>query len=403
MSWPKLKHVAEIEAGQAPPSNEVAELAQGLPFIQGNAEFGTVSPSPRLECETAPKRVRSGDILLSVRAPVGALNMADQCMGIGRGLAGIRPEKADRRFVWWWLHTQLTRLDEVSTGTTYRAVTAEDVGNLSFPESSFEEQRRIADFLDAETARIDQLILLRNKQLKVMSEALASVATRLRDLDRQGLYHENRSSWETVALRRIVEGVQTGTTPTELLLPGVEAACIPWYTPAALDDSLGLGPADKSVNLADVGNVPLFPAGSILIVGIGESLGKVAHLDHDATGNQQLTAIKTVETVDRRFVAWQLFGAREEIRHWAQYSRVRILNNDVLKAFRIAMPPLKVQVALRKELDVRLHELLSFVTATARFSDLAAERRQALITAAVTGQIDVTTARRFAPSESVSV
>lgn len=377
----RLKDVARIDSGQSPPSAEVVDLSDGLPFLQGNAEFGDQFPTARYECATSPKRARTGDILLSVRAPVGALNVADRPYGIGRGLASIRATSADSRFIWWWLHSQRTELDAVSTGTTYRAVTAEDIGQLRLLQLNIDEQRRIADFLDAETARIDRLVSLRNLQVSTLSQALRGQADRV-----------TGPEWQRTALRRIVDKVQTGTTPTEILQPP-NSGNIPWYTPAALGGTLDLNDFDKGIRKEDIHAVPRFPANSILIVGIGESLGKVADLDHEATGNQQLTAIRTSASVDRRFVGWRLFAAYEEIRTWAQYSRVRILNNDVLKSFTIPIPPFERQIKVRKELDHRLAHFTEFRDAAGRFSLLASERRQALITAAVTGKIDVTTAQ----------
>jgi type I restriction enzyme, S subunit len=240
-----------------------------------------------------------------------------------------------------------------------------------------DEQRRIADFLDAETARIDELVRLRNLQVDRLAEALRNEAVRIRNAD-----------WQPLPLRRIVDSVQTGTTPTELLLPA-DPDNIPWYTPTALGGTLDINDADKSVNKDDFHAVPRFPAGSILIVGIGESLGKVAELGQEATGNQQLTAITISGSADRRFVLWRLFAAYDEIRAWAQYSRVRILNNEVLKSFRIPLPSLEEQIRVRQDLDHRLAEFIGFRDVAARFSQLAGERRQALITAAVTGGISV--------------
>ena len=87
----RLKHCAAIEMGQSPPSARYSSLPEdGLPFLQGTADFGPESPSPRVYCELPTKVARAGDILLSVRAPVGALNLANQDVGIGRGLCAIR-------------------------------------------------------------------------------------------------------------------------------------------------------------------------------------------------------------------------------------------------------------------------------------------------------------------------
>src|ERR1700676_900166 len=107
----RLKDVARIDAGQSPPSSDVRDISHGLPFLQGNAEFGNRHPFPRYECASPPKQAQIGDILLSVRAPVGALNVTDRPYGIGRGLASIRARGSDSQFVWWWFHSQRPVLD----------------------------------------------------------------------------------------------------------------------------------------------------------------------------------------------------------------------------------------------------------------------------------------------------
>src|SRR5690349_19158184 len=94
-----LRYMATVLAGQAPPSDAVQDLSDGQPFIQGNAEFGERYPRAKYQCETATKVAEPGDLLISVRAPVGALNSADQRYGIGRGLAALRVRSGvDPRF-----------------------------------------------------------------------------------------------------------------------------------------------------------------------------------------------------------------------------------------------------------------------------------------------------------------
>jgi type I restriction enzyme S subunit len=297
-----------------------------------------------------------------------------------RGLVASVP--GDMRYFRYQLYGLRDELVARGAGSTFMELSTDALAAVPVMQPPLDEQCRIADFLDAETARIDELVSLRNLQVGKIFQALDSEARR-----------DTGPEWRRVALRRVVDTVQTGTTPTGFLQSSANSYNMPWYTPAALGGTLDLNEADRSVRREDVRQVPRFPSGSILIVGIGESLGKVADLDHEATGNQQLTAIKTSSSVDRRFVAWQLFAAYEEIRTWAQYSRIRILNNDVLKSFVISIPPIGRQIEVRRDLDRRLGYFREFRDAAARFSSLAAERRQALITAAISGQIDVTTAR----------
>lgn len=95
-----LGEVAEITMGQSPPGNTYNTEGVGSPFYQGIADFQERYPKRRVFC-TAPTRfAEEGDILLSVRAPIGRVNVATECCSIGRGLAGIRTmESADQPFL----------------------------------------------------------------------------------------------------------------------------------------------------------------------------------------------------------------------------------------------------------------------------------------------------------------
>ncbi|MFM7265891.1 MAG: restriction endonuclease subunit S [Cyanobium sp.] len=89
-TWRHLGDVAHIEMGQSPPSEHVSEQSDaGLPFLQGNADFSALHPHPQLWCKKPLKSANRGDILISVRAPVGAINLADQSYCIGRGLGKL--------------------------------------------------------------------------------------------------------------------------------------------------------------------------------------------------------------------------------------------------------------------------------------------------------------------------
>ena len=172
-----LKRVVRIVAGQSPPSDDVGDFkGSGLPFLQGNAEFGALHPLPRHQCTSPPKGAHTGDILLSVRAPVGALNIADRLYGIGRGLAAVRLMGIDARFAGWSLQERVDELRAIATGSTFEAVTAEDIGALKIRLPSDSEQRKIADFLDTETARLDALIEKKRRMVEVVAERYVSLA-----------------------------------------------------------------------------------------------------------------------------------------------------------------------------------------------------------------------------------
>ena len=89
----KLGEVAAIIMGQSPVFSTYNQSGIGLPFYQGKKDYGEINPTPRVWCSAPVKIVESGDILISVRAPVGSLNIANEKSCIGRGLAGIRGNK----------------------------------------------------------------------------------------------------------------------------------------------------------------------------------------------------------------------------------------------------------------------------------------------------------------------
>jgi type I restriction enzyme S subunit len=144
-------NIATVIAGQSPPSETYNETGQGLPFLQGNGDFSSVSPIPRLWCSAPAKTAAKGDALISVRAPVGEMNRADQEYAIGRGLAAIRAKDGcDPDFLHHALQRWRWSLQRVAQGTTFDAVTARHFAQLSVClPADRDEQAAIACILDA--------------------------------------------------------------------------------------------------------------------------------------------------------------------------------------------------------------------------------------------------------------
>ena len=138
---------AEVLMGQSPPSSVCSELGEGIPFIQGNAEFGVRHPAPRLKCSSPTRLAEAGDLLLSVRAPVGALNQAVEQTVIGRGLSALRFQPKDRGYAWHAVNWSSIALNRVAQGSTFVAVSRHDVEKLKIPWHG-EVNERIAYVLD---------------------------------------------------------------------------------------------------------------------------------------------------------------------------------------------------------------------------------------------------------------
>lgn len=158
----------EIIMGQSPPSECYNDEGRGVPFIQGNAEFGEIHPKPVKFTTDYPKTAKENDILVSVRAPVGDVNIADKTICIGRGVAAIRFTSDSYLFYFYLFQSIKKTLEIMSVGSTFKAVTLGDLKRLTLPRPPINEQRRIAEILgtvDKAIQKIDAAIA-RTERLK---------------------------------------------------------------------------------------------------------------------------------------------------------------------------------------------------------------------------------------------
>ena len=142
-----LSKIADILMGQSPPSSTYNQEGRGLPFFQGNQDFGERSPIIRTYC-TQPFRIsEQNDILISVRAPVGDVNLCSVKCAIGRGLSAIRPKKINVEFLFQYLKSCSRYWRKMEQGSTFKAVNKRDLERLLVPLPSIEEQKKIAGIL----------------------------------------------------------------------------------------------------------------------------------------------------------------------------------------------------------------------------------------------------------------
>lgn len=125
----KFSDIATFIAGQSPESQFYSET-EGTPFLQGNRTFGMFYPTIDTYTKKVTKTAHEGDILMSVRAPVGDLNFAPCDLCIGRGLSAINAKDGDNAFLFYALKYNIRALLNQSNGTTYDAVTGDDIRQM---------------------------------------------------------------------------------------------------------------------------------------------------------------------------------------------------------------------------------------------------------------------------------
>lgn len=157
-SWIKVGHAAHVEMGQSPPSEHYNQSRQGIPFYQGKTDFGRRHPTPRYWCSQPSKLAFKDDILISVRAPVGPTNVANEECCIGRGLAALRPhDGVDLEFFLLCLKSFESALASLGFGTTFVAINKKQLKSFPIPLPPLAEQHRIVAKVDELMALCDRL------------------------------------------------------------------------------------------------------------------------------------------------------------------------------------------------------------------------------------------------------
>ena len=167
--------------GQSPSSIFINEDSLGVPFLQANADFGDVTPQPHFWCTRPNKIASEDDLLLSIRAPVGEINIADQDYCIGRGLSSISFFGIDRTFGYYAIQQNLSFLHLRSQGSTFLAVNKKDVSELPLfvptGTAADKEQAKIAEVLTAIDAVIEKTKALIAKYQKIKEGMLQDLLT----------------------------------------------------------------------------------------------------------------------------------------------------------------------------------------------------------------------------------
>lgn len=192
-----LGDIANVTMGQSPKSEFYNSERQGVPFLQGNRTFGKRYPTFDTYTTKVTKIAHAGDVIMSVRAPVGDLNFAPADMCLGRGVCGIRMKNGNQDFLFYLLKYYMPWLLNRESGTVFGSVNRNDINGLEVEvPDDVDVQRRIARMLTMFDEKIEENDKI-NKNL--LQQAI--------ELYRQLV---SNSEWPTVTILDIAEKVAMG-------------------------------------------------------------------------------------------------------------------------------------------------------------------------------------------------
>lgn len=344
----KVSEVCEIIMGQSPPSDSYNDKGIGMPFFQGKSEFGELNPTPKWYCSSPIRLAEVDDILISVRAPVGDVNIANVNCCIGRGLAAIRPDKTKllTKFLFYVLKGKKREIENMGTGSTFKAISKKDLVNIKIPVPNIEIQKKIVNTFD----KAQELIDKRKAQIEALDQLTQSVF-----LEMFGDPRSNPKNFNKVSLGELFE-IKTGGTPSRNNKDYWNGD-IPWVKTTEVNENVIIQTEEfiSEEGLSN-SNAVLLPANTLLIAmyGQGKTRGRTAKLGIEATTNQACAALLPNTEIEQDFIWKQLIIQYEELRSLGRGGNQPNLNLNLVRQFEVIVPPDSMQrefVGIIKKID----------------------------------------------------
>jgi type I restriction enzyme S subunit len=413
----RLKFVATLNDETL---SETTDPDHELKYIDiGNVDsFGRVHEIASYAFSKAPSRarrkVRDGDVIVStVRTylqAIAPISDPEDNLVVSTGFAVARPNRdlLDTEFFKYALREPrfLYEVEARSTGISYPAINSTELADIQIQLPLLSTQRRIAAYLDAETAQMDSLVAEKEQMLKLLEEKRAAQTSHavIRGLNSRAPLKPSGlpwlgdipEHWMVRRLKQVCRRIDTGGTPSASYMENTSEGNFQWFTPGDFTSSDWLDDSRRKIPVEAIqdGEAKVFPAQSLLVVGIGATLGKVALSPSECSANQQINVLFDWYDTDPRFVLAALRSCKDLLWAYSNSATLPILNQERLGSIEVPVPPLEEQRAIVAHLTAERERTAGLEAALQDSIELLRERRRALITAAVTGQI---------PAEAISV
>jgi type I restriction enzyme S subunit len=345
----------------------------------------------------------AGTLLYSMYASLGKVAKLAVPAAINQAILAIQaaPATTDPEFLRHWLGFLEPTLGCFASSNTQENLNAAKVRGLPVSLPPLPEQRAIAAFLDRETAKIDGLVaeqqrlieLLKEKRQAVISHAVTKGLDPKAPMKPSGVewLGDVPAHWVTRKLTLAFHTIGSGTTPRSDNLAYYEPGEIPWVNTGDLTDG-ELSSCERLVSRVAIDDYPslrVYPAGSLLVAMYGATTGKLGLLGFDATVNQACCAFVGNDLIRTRFLFYWLLGYRAQLLSLASGGGQPNISQEVLRGLRVATPTPTEQDRIIEHLLRACDGADALIAEAESAIALLQERRSALISAAVTGQIDV--------------
>lgn len=358
--WKSLGEICEVVMGQSPSGNCIFNKDKNkdlIEFHQGKIAFSDkyINKSDFVTSDIR-KIAKKNFVVLSVRAPVGEVNIASEDIAIGRGLCSLNGIKINNEFLFFYLLTLKKYFNDNSTGSTFKAISTKTIKETKIPLPPLQEQERIVGILDESFAKIDESIKILEQDLlnldELMQSALQKAFNPLKDNAKEN--YKLPQGWEWKSLGEICF-ITDGTHKTpNYIKTGIPFLSVKNISKGFFDLSdvkyISLEEHNKLIKRAE----PEF--GDILICRIG-TLGKAIKisLEFEFSIFVSLGLLKPKVKIISDYLVYFLNSCF--IEGWIDNNKVgggthtAKLNLNILEKCPIALPPFKEQKKIASYLD----------------------------------------------------
>ena len=419
----QLGQVGEIIMGQSPPGETYNEHGDGLPFFQGVADFNYRHPTPRVFC-TAPSRIAlPGYILLSVRAPIGRVNIADRTCAIGRGLAIIRPKaQKDGRYLEFVLRMLEPTWHLIEGGgSVFGNATRRDLETLRIPwhenacerhaiahilgtlDDKIELNRRMSETLEGMARALFKAWFVDFEPVRAKLEgrwqagqSLPGLPAELYDLFPDRLVDselgEIPEGWEVGTINDICSSIENGGTPRRMETQYWNGS-IPWFKTGELTD----GPLlDSEEKITEIGlaksSCKLWPTKTILVaLYASPTVGRLGILETSATANQACSGLIAKANYGYLYLFYSLLFSRDRLQKIAVGAAQQNISQQVLRQHKIIIASSVIAQFFHRHVEAAYQYQVLLIAESRALAGL----RDALLPKLISGEMRVKDAERF--------
>lgn len=407
MSERSLKLVARITGGSTP-SPRASNWEGDTPFVTppdlNGLDGAEITATARTVTESALSQTRMvpRGVLVSCRAPIGHVGTASGSVTFNQGCKSIEPEGGDLRFLAYVLVAKRSEMQALGRGTTFLEISGQQLGDLKVPWPPLPTQRRIADYLDRETAQIDAMAgaldglvaRLKERRSAVITHYVTGGHTQRRAAtipETQGSTFPATAEYLPTAQLRHYAEVNPPTTEFTLISPGDPVTFM------SLDTVWPDGHADVGAEVTWTGqfhSYTPFRRGDVLLPKVSPtfSMGRatVAHTPHPVgLASSEVFVLRPRENADARFIAYAVRSSDFLAEGTASQQGVgglRRVSSGWVGSYNFPQYDLDEQRRIADHLDAETAKIDAMIAKAGELRALLDERRSALITATVTGQ-----------------